>query len=370
MDNISYLNRDNKRVIKVKKIIQVVQHLRPGGIETLSLDLASFSAADEQVFIVSLEGDLESALLQWPRLTPYKDQLIFMNKQPGVSTAIVSELITLFKQLDADTVHSHHIGPLLYAGLAARLAGIRHFIHTEHDAWHLSNFKRRAIQKCALTCLQPKLVADAETVAANMHNYLGESTRINVINNGIDTQYFIPGDKVSARQALGLPSGVTLIGCGGRLETVKGQQILIQAMQHLPQFHLALAGIGTLEQELRDLTVELGLTDRVHFLGRIDDMPTFYQALDLFCLPSLNEGFPLSPLEAQACNIEAIVTDVGGAKETLCPNTGALVPANNVKQLAMALFDTFNKNTVVLPREYITAHNDVRVMTKAYASLR
>ncbi|MBZ4288949.1 hypothetical protein LAN16_24115, partial [Mycobacterium tuberculosis] len=63
-----------------------------------------------------------------------------------------------------DVVHTHHIGPLLYAGYAARLTGVQTRIHTEHDAWHLQDDKRRHLQALALKAVQPTLVADATRV--------------------------------------------------------------------------------------------------------------------------------------------------------------------------------------------------------------
>lgn len=352
-------------------VIQVVQHLRPGGIETLSLDLSTFARADEKIMIVSLEGDLQTALAAWPRLTPFRKQLIFLDKRPGLKAALVTQLIRIFKRNAAQAVHTHHIGPLLYAGLAARIAGVKHLIHTEHDAWHLHDHKRRLLQRWAIKILQPQLVADAQTVAENMRSQLQCSNPITVIRNGIDSEYFTPGNKLQARAQLNLPTNAQIIGCSGRMEEVKGQAVLIKALHKLPlTVHLALAGSGSLETYLRQLTAQLGLTERVHFLGHIDDMPCFYQALDLFCLPSLNEGLPLSPLEAQACNIVTLVTDVGGARETLCPSSGEFIAANDSELMAETLLNMLRNPSNGKPRAYVQRHGDVRVMAKAYADLR
>ncbi|MEH6453416.1 MAG: glycosyltransferase [Psychromonas sp.] len=352
-------------------VIQVVQHLRPGGIETLSLDLCSFAQKNEKVLIVSLEGDLESALTQWPRLTQFQDSLIFMNKQSGLTLSLVTKLVRLFKQHSPQAIHTHHIGPLLYAGLAARLAGVKQLIHTEHDAWHLNDQKRCKLQRRAIKFLKPTLVADAQTVAKNMRENLQCNAPITVIRNGIDSEHFIPGNKFTARAEFGLSSDVQIIGCSGRMEEVKGHAVLIKALQSLPvTVHLALAGSGSLEADLRQLAIQLGLYERVHFLGHIDDMPSFYQALDLFCLPSLNEGLPLSPLEAQACNIITLVTDVGGSKETLCPASGKFTPANNYQLMGKTLLKMLCNTCDVKPRAYVQQHGDVRIMAKRYASLR
>ena len=354
-------------------VAQVVQHLIPGGIETMALDLAAFCEAQERTVIISLEGDRQSAIGNWPRLQAVADKLIFLDKAPGLNPSLILRLRSLFKQLGVDVVHTHHIGPLVYAGTAARLAGIKRLIHTEHDAWHLNDPRRRRLQRSIIRLTRPSLVADAETVAAKMRFHL-KLEEIQVIRNGIDTERFTPGDQNSARQRLGLPQDAGLIGCSGRLEEVKGHKTLICALAELPStIHLALAGTGSIENELRQQVTKLNLGKRVHFLGRLDDMPCFYQSLDIFCLPSLNEGLPLSPLEAQACNIPTVVTDVGGSSETLCPHNGELIPARNAGAMAATLLEMIASrppNIRTGPREFVQQQGDVRLMAQAYANLK
>lgn len=349
--------------------IHIVQHLRPGGIETMVLDMLKFSADPSHTYVVSLEGDQETALQQWPRLKAYSNQLIFLNKMPGLSPSLVFELSRVFKSHHTDIVHTHHIGPLLYGGLAAKISAVKHIIHTEHDAWHLNDAQRKRLQHSLIKLINPTIVADANLVAENLKQQL-KLKKLSIIHNGIDTDRFIPGNKSEARQTLKLPLNVKLIGCAGRLEEVKGQHILIKALTQLPEnVHLAIAGIGTKQSELLKLAESNGLANRVHFLGLLEDMPGFYQTLDVFCLPSLNEGYPLSPLEAQSCGVRSLVTDVGASKETLCRHTGQTVPANNPALMAKALFQMLLEDTTHSPREHVVAHSDIRRMVQRYSAL-
>ncbi|MES9905307.1 MAG: glycosyltransferase [Sedimenticola sp.] len=353
----------------MKTVIQVIQHLRPGGIETMVLDLQRFAAQDERTIIISLEGDRNSALADWPRLREHAKRIIFLNKQPGFSFKLLVELRRLFRILKADCVHTHHIGPLIYAGLAARLAGIKRLIHTEHDAWHLTDMHRRTLQRWTLRLTRPLLVADAMSVARGVRTHL-QQRQVRIIRNGIDSERFRPGDQHFARQQLGLPDNVQLVGCSGRLEVVKGQAVLLEALSQLPQeTHVALAGIGTTEQALKDQAKRLGIEQRVHFLGRTDEMPTFYQALDLFCLPSFHEGMPLSPLEAQACGIPALLTDTGGCREALCPESGRLVTPGKPDEMAEAITEMLIEQPHRNPRDFVKSEGDVRLMAKAYNDL-
>lgn len=354
-----------------KTVLQVVQHLKPGGIETMALDLQQH-LDNCQVHIVSLEGTKKQALKDWPRLIPRKDQLHFLNKKSGISFMSIAKLALLIKKLNVEAVHTHHIGPLTYGGMAARLAGVKHLIHTEHDAWHLEDPKAAALERKLIHHLSPTLVADCTLVASKL-SQLDDTLSPHIIYNGIDTDRFRPaqdGEKQQARAHFNLPKDVHVIGCAARLEDVKGLPYLIDALSALPDdVCLALAGEGSCMDRLKLQAASNNTQERVFFLGRVEEMDLFYKAIDLFCLPSLNEGFPLSPLEAQACNVPAIVTDVGGAKETLCPHTGTLVDAKDAPALSRALKKKLYEPRTHAPRQFVLNQANIGLMTAAYAKL-
>lgn len=352
-----------------QRTVQIVQHLQPGGIESMALELQRFARDGHDVHIVSLEGSRQTALTAWSRLLPVAGQLHFLDKPPGLRPGTLLRLVRLLRTLRPDALHTHHVGPLLYGGLAARLAGVRHLVHTEHDAWHLTDARRRALQSLVTRLVRPCLVADARLVREAAEEAL-PGRHFRVIANGIDTERFRPGNPRGARQRLGLPEGVRLIGCAARLETVKGHAVLLEALARLPgDIHLALAGQGSLAAELARQSEQLGIAGRVHFLGNVEAMPDFYAALELFCLSSFREGLPLSPLEAQACGIRCVLTDVGGNREALCPATGRLVPSGDPARLAEAIAAQLAVEPAASPREFVVNHGDVRVMTRAYEAL-
>ena len=351
-------------------VVQVVQHLRPGGIETMALDLHGFFEKQTgRSYIVSLEGERQSAMQAWPRLREYADRIIFLNKPDRTSPRFLVRLVRQLRALGTETLHTHHIGPLLYGGLAGRLASVKTHIHTEHDAWHLECPRRQRLQQWLLRLSRPVLVADAEAVGSVLRK-LFNPKRLLVIPNGIDTGKFAPANQFAARCDLYLPQNVRIIGSAGRLEPLKGQGLLIEALLQMPpDVHVALAGDGSQETSLRLQTESLGLCERVHFLGRIDDMPGFYRALDVFCQPSFMEGMPLAPLEAQACGVPAIVTDVGASRETLCPNSGILIPAGNVDAIAASAKQLFSNQIQTSPRDFVKRYCDFENMAQAYTAL-
>ena len=351
------------------RVLQVVQHLRPGGIETMTLDLLNKSSAQTEVHIMCLEGSRKQTLASWPRLHPVAHRLHFLDKKPKVDFPAVARLVLLIKKLKIDVVHSHHIGPLIYGGIAAKISGIKHMVHTEHDAWHLNNTKRRHLQNLIAHVVKPVIVADADLVAQSLRQFI-PSISPEIIHNGVDVDKFAPGNKRQARKKLGLPQNVNLIGCAARLETVKGHSYLLKAMNFIPDtIHLALAGDGSLRIPLEELVRSYGLTKRVHFLGSIDDMEAFHNAIDVFCLASEQEGLPLSPLEAQASGVPVVLTDVGGCREAICPDTGRLVTAKSPTELAEALKKALQCTDKETPREFVIQHRNLDQTIKAYEAL-
>lgn len=349
-------------------VAQIVQHLAPGGIETMVLDLQSSAPAPEHVHIISLEGTEKTTKASWSRLDKVP-RLHFLNKQSGIQFHAIQQLANLLQSLHVDVVHTHHVGPMLYGGLAAKLARCSH-IHTEHDAWHLSNVKRRLLVGAYFHLLKPVVIADAELVAQSIRQTIPLFSPA-VVMNGVSTERFQPGEQSHARQQLGLLSNVPIIGCAARLTAVKSHDILIAAFAKLNvNTHLALAGDGELEQELRLFAKSLGVASRVHFLGLVEDMPCFFHAIDIFCLASQREGLPLSPLEAQACGRNVVLTDVGGCSEALTPDYGLLVPSGDKDSLARALqrqLDEGCSNQArKIARSFVQEHRDLKHMIAQY----
>ncbi|MEF1290585.1 glycosyltransferase [Vibrio sp. M260118] len=352
-----------------KTTIHVVQHLAPGGLETLALNMLEFANPSHNVLIVSLEGAREKSLANWPKLETIKDKIVFLDKPSGHSLRTVYQLYRLFRTLKPTVVHSHHIGPIIYGAVAAKLAGVNTRIHTEHDAWHLDNPKHRYLQRIAMWLAKPRMVADANLVKQQFQRYFAYKD-VNVIKNGIDCEQFTTGSKHLARQVMGLPVGVTIIGSAGRLETVKGHDTLIDAMPLLPNhIQLVIAGNGSQKEALQAKVKQLGLNSRVTFLGLVNDMPRFYQSLDLFCLPSRCEGFPLSTLEAQSCDVVTLASDVGATNETLCPRTGQLFERESPQALAQCVLNAIENQQTHSPREFVLQNNDIRQMMRAYELL-
>jgi glycosyltransferase involved in cell wall biosynthesis len=169
--------------------------------------------------------------------------------------------------------------------------------------------------------------------------------RIAVHYTGLDRERFFPMPRnaaralVSALPELGVWSKGPLIVCPGSLIARKGQRIAIEAMTELPDAVLALAGIGEEEGALRTLTAQLGLEDRVQFLGLVyhDRLPQLFSASDVMVLPSASEGLANVWVEALACGTPLVIPDIGGAREVLASPTAGRIAERNPRAVAAAV---------------------------------
>ena len=180
------------------------------------------------------------------------------------------------------------------------------------------------------------VICTSGAIAASIHQATGlPAAQISPIPTGVDIKHFCPvesGSRAEARMALGIPPNSLCIGMVATLRSWKGHRFVIQALVELPKVHLLIAGDGPQKESLHQLVVELGVSHRVHFLGHLADPLVAYQAMDIFIQPSTaNEGVSQSVLQAMACALPVIVSDIGGLREPILKNkTGLLVPPESV----------------------------------------
>jgi glycosyltransferase involved in cell wall biosynthesis len=163
---------------------------------------------------------------------------------------------------------------------------------------------------------------------------------LSVVPNGVDTSVWKPDAtaRAAARREFGLGDEFLWIAAG-RLEPVKDFAMLLAAMARLPgTAQLLIAGDGPLRSELQRKSESSGLCGRVRFLGFQPKLLRWMQAADAFVLSSLWEGLPMALLEAAACAMPAVATDVPGVREVIEPGaSGLLVPSHDSSALAEAM---------------------------------
>jgi len=176
-----------------------------------------------------------------------------------------------------------------------------------------------------------------------------------VVGNGVDSRRFSPMDRAEARGRLGLPPDAQVLITVGALVERKGYHRVMQTMPSLlpavPGLHyLAVGGAspeGDWSAELAAMARDLGVAERVHFLGPMppDDLRVPLSAADVFVLASRNEGWANVILEAMACGLPVVATDVGGNREVVCrEDLGTVVPFDDAPALRSALAEALGRD--------------------------
>jgi len=248
-----------------------------------------------------------------------------------------------FDAIETFTHHSNLIGlPLAW------LCGVPVRIATHHGRIHnFSKYLQKIHSWMINGGIATKLVAVTEPTQQAAIDEGIQSTRIEVIHNGVQISDVSQEIKDCIRTELAIPlDGKCLISVG-RLATEKGHAVLIDAFSHVaavfPLAHLVLAGGGALMDELKSTAQAGGFGDRIHFLGVRNNIPELLAASDLFILPSHSEGLPMALLEALAMGIPTVCTAVGGIPEVIRDGkTGRLVPPNDPVILAKVIAELLN----------------------------
>ena len=152
---------------------------------------------------------------------------------------------------------------------------------------------------------------------------------ITLHRTGLDADLFRPYDRKLCRDELGVPRAAPVLACVGALIPRKGQVFAIEALAQIPDAHLLIAGIGPDEAMLRAKARDLGLGERVHFLGPVAHarIPVVLNAADVFVLPTASEGLANAWVEALACGTPVVTTPIPGAVELITdPDWGHLAP--------------------------------------------
>jgi len=193
----------------------------------------------------------------------------------------------------------------------------------------------------SLTPSMDRLIVPSEAIAAKVAAE-GRSGRFAVVPNGVDLSRFATPVRCVFRREFGVPADAPLIGVVARLEPEKGHRYLVEAMPAIsavvPDAWLAVVGEGSLLDELRALATALGVSERVVFTGRRDDVSALTADLTVAVLPSLREAQGISILEAMARRIPVVATAVGGIPEVITSGVdGLLVPPADPVALASAV---------------------------------
>lgn len=239
-----------------------------------------------------------------------------------------------------EVVHSHGYKSDIYArfavkGLSAAFVATCHLWTRGTRSVRLYEYLDSLVLRRARRVVG---VSDAITESLLQSGIL--SSKLATVYNGTDLSRFASATR-SLREELGIGGGL-LIGTVGRLETQKGLEYFIRAarevLSEFPDAQFVVIGEGSLRSRLQEMIHDLKLGSSLRLLGERTDMPTVYAALDLFVLASVDEGMPMTILEALAASRPVVATRVGAVEKLVVPEvTGLLVESKDVAALRDAI---------------------------------
>jgi len=243
----------------------------------------------------------------------------------------------IFKPYDFQFWHSFHYASDYSEPIIARLAGVKNWVYTKKNMdWNSRSWLLRSLLATRIAC-------DNSDMPDLFFNQYGLKKKTAVIRHGIPLDDFSPNVIVSDnyRVSFGIPENNILVGCVAQLSPRKDQATLIEAISKLKSVHIFLAGPETVsgyKKQLEDQASSMDLMNRVHFLGKVDDIPSFLSQMDMTVLPSREEAFGVVLIESMACGKPAITTDISGPRDIVDDGvSGFVVPPGDPLKLSKAI---------------------------------
>jgi len=323
-----------------KKVLYINNSMAMGGIETMILDFVRTTQAggfQPCVCVFEAGGILEG------QLQNMGCRIYHLPKRNGFDPLIGLRLRRLCRNEGIGVLHSHNFASWIYAGLAVKFgAKVRH-VHTEHSGVDPS--PRRFFLERRLAAQTDEVVAVSKEVKRYMVDRVGvPANQICVVYNGVDARRYSFDNSARSliRSELSISENEVVAGVVARLAPVKGHSFLLEAMRIIrtknPLVRLLVVGDGELRTELEGKATALGLSELIMFLGERHDIPRIMSAMDIYVLPSENEGMNLTLLEAMSMGLPVVARNVGGNPEIVRHDeSGLLVSKQNVEQMAQGL---------------------------------
>lgn len=320
----------------------------------VSLSFVSSAGREQQAFAEREKVRVHSVEMS-RQITPLRDLLSMLR------------LVRVIRRTRPAIVHAHTPKAGLVAMVASSLGGVPVRIYQLHGlAYETATGVRRWLQMTAerLACsLATRVLSVSDSVRERVaSDGVCDRRKIAVIGRGsiggIDAELAFNPDRLPAarstlRESLGIPASAPVIGFVGRLARDKGIETLWQAWvrlrAQLPSVHLLVVGppdFARRDQSVRsEVMTGLERDPRVHVVGAIprDELPEYYAAMDVLCLPTYREGFPVTVLEAGAMALPCVATRVTGCVDAvIAGTTGQLVAPGDAEALCSALLAYVN----------------------------
>ncbi len=343
------------------KILRIIARLNIGGPAIhVSLLTARLNDAEYQSKLVcgSIEpdeGDM-SYYAHQHGVQPIYLQELSRSLDPLRDLRTFWQLWRLMRREKPDVVHTHTAKAGFVGRWAAKLAGVPVILHTFHGHVFEGYFGPRKTRLFIWLERITSLITDTVlTLTEGLRRELADKyrvarpERITVLPLGLDLQRFAdtPRKTGQFRQVWGIPTDAPLIGIAGRFVPVKNHALFLQTAAQIhaqrPDAYFVMLGDGELRADIEAQIDALGLRERVIVTGWQRDLTAAYADMDVFVISSVNEGTPVTVIEALTAGCPVVATQVGGLPDLLEGGRfGALAPSGDAAALTHAILDTLS----------------------------
>ncbi len=319
------------------RILQVVLKLDPGGAERLVIDLARRLRPEFEPVVCCLDERGAWAT----ELDDADVRVRVLGRRPGFHPGLGRSLAALAREEGCDVLHCHQYSPFVYGCLAKAFSPGLGLVFTEHGRLAGAQVSgKRRVANAVLARTPGRFFAVCEELRRFLLDEGFPSGRLEVCYNGIDPgPPASPAARAAARNLLSLPPEEFVVGSVARLDPVKDLATLLRAFSAAGRGGtLVLVGDGPERSTLEGAARDLGVADRVRFLGARTDVRRLLPGFDVFVNSSTYEGVSLTIIEAMAAGLPVVATRVGGTPEVVQDGAnGRLVPAGGTEAMAVAL---------------------------------
>jgi glycosyltransferase involved in cell wall biosynthesis len=347
------------------KVLRIITRMNIGG-PAIQAALLSSELDKNNFFSILVTGQVGT----------YEGDMSYLAVEKGVEPVVVPELCRelnivndiisfyklykFIKKEKPDVVHTHTAKAGAVGRLAAKATGVPVVIHTFHGHMfhsYFSSFKTIlfVLIEMVLARMTDRIIVISERQREQIRQYLHLSNinKLILIPLGFDLEKFIKEDAGNEREGLrgelGIPMDALVVGIIGRLTAIKNHRMFFEVARDIKRrmsrktVKFLIVGDGELRDELVNLSERLGLQRDVIFTGWIKELKFLYRCLDVVALTSLNEGTPVSLIEALASAKPVVATDVGGVRDVVEDGkSGFVVSVNDVVGFSEAVISLLN----------------------------
>jgi glycosyltransferase involved in cell wall biosynthesis len=317
-------------------VLHIIDSLGLGGAQTVVKGIFEKQKENENTFLFALRK--KEIIVK----NSHKNIIIY-NSKLKYSLLPIFNLKKVIEEKDIDILHCHLLRSQVFGLVLKKLffPKIRLLFHE-----HGEIFEKKPQFIIFLKLCKKDVDLFIAVSEATKQKLMGDAAipegKIKVLYNFVDLSEFNPeilgrDNRDKQRVKLGIEENDFVVGFAGRLSDIKGCDILIKSAPYIniPNFKLLIAGDGTRRNGLEELVECLDMRSRIIFLGYVQDIVQFYALIDCLVVPSRSESFGISVVEAQACEIPVIASDIQSLNELIINGkTGLLFEPKNEKDLA------------------------------------